>query len=88
VFKFEITLQLIKGLRYLVAAIAKLKRQIKILETEIVTIKESNTFKTIIEIEDWDDYFSITKEKLLRELEELQLEVKARHYGDRKKKGL
>ena len=57
------------------AAIAKLKRQIKILETEIITIKESETFKTIISIEDWDDYFKRTKEKLQRELEELQLEI-------------
>ena len=59
------------------AAIAKLKRQIKILETEIITIKESETFKTIISIEDWDDYFQRTKEKLQRELEELQLEIEA-----------
>ncbi|MDY3528711.1 phospholipase D-like domain-containing protein [Riemerella anatipestifer] len=55
-------------------AIAKLKRQIKILETEIISIKESETFKTIISIEDWDDYFQRTKEKLQRELEDLQLE--------------
>lgn len=59
------------------AAIAKLKRQIKILETEIITIKESDTYKTIISIEDWDDYFHRTKEKLQRELEELQLEIEA-----------
>jgi len=57
------------------AAIAKLKRQINILETEIITIKESDTFKTIISIEDWDDYFQRTKEKLQRELEELKLEI-------------
>ncbi|MDY3537265.1 phospholipase D-like domain-containing protein [Riemerella anatipestifer] len=56
-------------------AIAKLKRQIKILETEIISIKESETFKTIISIEDWDDYFQRTKEKLQRELEDLQLEI-------------
>lgn len=59
------------------AAIAKLKRQIKILETEIITIKESDTFKTLISIEDWDEYFQRTKEKLQRELEELQLEIEA-----------
>jgi hypothetical protein len=59
------------------AAIAKLKRQIKILETEIITIKESDTFKTIISIEDWEDYFQSTKDKLTRELEELQLETEA-----------
>lgn len=59
------------------AAIAKLKRQINILETEIITIKESDTFKTVISIEDWDDYFQRTKDKLQRELEELQLEIEA-----------
>ncbi|MGB4833025.1 MAG: hypothetical protein WBP31_16900, partial [Chitinophagales bacterium] len=59
------------------SAIAKLKRQIKILETEIITIKESETFKTIFSIEDWDDYFQRTKDKLTRELEELQLEIEA-----------
>ena len=59
------------------AAIAKLKRQIKILETEIIAIKGSDTFKTIITIEDWDDYFQRTKEKLQRELEELKLEIEA-----------
>ncbi len=57
------------------AAISKLKRQIKILETEIIAINESDTFKTIISIEDWDEYFQKTKEKLQRELEELQLEI-------------
>jgi hypothetical protein len=53
------------------AAIAKLKRQIKILETEIITIKESETFKTIISIEDWDEYFKNTKDKLQQELDNL-----------------
>jgi hypothetical protein len=57
------------------AAIAKLKRQITILETEFITIKESETFQTIISIEDWDEYFNMTKEKLQRELEELRLEI-------------
>jgi len=59
------------------AAIAKLKRQIKILEIEIISIKESDSFKTIISIEDWDDYFQRSKEKLQCELEELQLEIEA-----------
>lgn len=59
------------------AAISKLKRQIKILETEIITIKESETFKTIISIEDWDRYFQRTKEKLQREFEELTYELES-----------
>lgn len=56
-------------------AIAKLRRQIKTLETEIITIKQSNTFKTITNIANWDEYFSITKEKLQSELDELTLEI-------------
>jgi len=58
------------------AAIAKLKEQIKTLETEIVVIKESETFKTIISIDDWDEYFKLTKERLKKELKSLQLEIK------------
>jgi hypothetical protein len=57
------------------AAIAKLKRQIKTLETEIITLKESETYKTIISIENWDDYFKTTKKKLQYELEKLELEI-------------
>jgi len=59
------------------AAIAQLKRQINILEKEIITIKESDTFKIITNIDDWDDYFERTKEKLRHELEELKLEIEA-----------
>jgi hypothetical protein len=45
------------------------------LETQIVTIKQSEAFIIINNLNDWDDYFNITKEKLKRELEELRLEV-------------
>ena len=58
-------------------AIAKLRRQIKTLEAEIITIKQSETFKTIKNIADWDEYFSITKGKLQSELDELTLEIEA-----------
>lgn len=57
------------------SAIAKLKIQIKILEKEIITIKESDAYRIINDINDWDDYFTQTKEKLNMELEELQLEL-------------
>ncbi len=72
---FKAKSETVQEIDLLKAAIAKLKRQIKILENEIITIKESETFKTIISIEDWDDYFQRTKDKLQRELEELQLEI-------------
>lgn len=57
------------------AAIAKLRAQIKILEEEIISIKKNETFKTIISIDDWDEYFNRTKGRLQRELEELKHEV-------------
>ncbi len=53
----------------------RLRVKIRILETQIITIKKSETYTTIININDWDDYFNRTKEQLLRELEELQLEI-------------
>lgn len=56
-------------------AIAQLRRQIKTLETDIITIKQSDTYMTIISITDWDEYFSMIKGKLQNELEELILEV-------------
>lgn len=59
------------------AELAKLSRQIKTLETEIATIKLSETFKTINSIDNWDDYFSHTKEKLKTELQELNLKIKS-----------
>lgn len=57
------------------AAIAKLKRQIKNIETEIVAIKQSDTFKVVNDIKDWNVYFKTTKEKLKGELDSLQLEL-------------
>ncbi len=57
------------------SAIALLARKVRALETEIVEIKSSETFVTIVGIEDWDAYFGDLKEKLLRELERLVLEV-------------
>jgi predicted amino acid-binding ACT domain protein len=72
---FKSKSELVQEKDLLRAAIAKLKIQIKILETDIISIKESETFKTVINIEDWDDYFQNIKEKLQREFEELQLEI-------------
>lgn len=57
-------------------AIARLRRQIKGLENEIITIKQSETFKTINFIDNWNTYFSEIKEKLEKELQELQKEIR------------
>lgn len=56
------------------AAIAKLRAQIEKLETEIISIKQSDTFKTILDIVDWDNYFQNTKQQLKIELDILKQE--------------
>ncbi|MBU2922217.1 hypothetical protein KO504_12760 [Winogradskyella psychrotolerans] len=58
------------------ATINRLKLKLKQLESEILNIKQSDTFKTVTSIEDWDIYFDQTKEKLKSELEELRKELK------------
>jgi hypothetical protein len=49
--------------------IINIKKSIRIL-------KESETYNTIISIEDWDDYFKRTKEKLQQEFDALKAEIK------------
>ena len=56
-------------------AIAKLHSQIKILEAEIVKLKNSETFEIINSINNWDEYFKLTKEKLQKELEAMQIDI-------------
>ncbi|OOG77683.1 J domain-containing protein, partial [Algoriphagus sp. A40] len=53
--------------------ISRLRTKLRQLEFEILTIKESETYQTIITIEDWNEYFIEIKEKLQSELEELKL---------------
>jgi hypothetical protein len=65
----------ISGKNKLLAASAKLRIQIKTLESEIFVIKLSETFKTIINIDDWNTYFNKTRELLLQELQELRAEI-------------
>jgi len=57
------------------AEIDRLHRQIEILEREIIDIKESDAFKTIADIQNWNEYFKDVKNKLQKELEELQIEI-------------
>lgn len=57
------------------ATIDRLKAKLKKIESEILSIKRSDTFKTVTSIEDWDLYFERTKEKLKSELEELKKEL-------------
>lgn len=53
------------------STINALQLKVRKLESEIESIKENVTFKEIIAIENWDDYFSMTKTKLKEELERL-----------------
>ena len=57
----------------------RLRGKVKILESEIISIKQSETLKTILDILDWNEYFSTTKEELQRELEELKREMEELH---------
>lgn len=57
------------------ATVDRLREKVNILETEIITIKQSETFTTIIKIQDWDEYFKTIKEQLQQELKLLQKEI-------------
>jgi hypothetical protein len=58
----------------LLAVCAKHRMQIKTLENEIIAIKQSETYKTIVNIDDWDSYFKKTRELLEQELQDLKAE--------------
>ena len=59
------------------ATIMQLRDKVQKLKEEIEFIKESETYQTIVEIEDYDEYFSTLKEKLQLELTELQLNIES-----------
>ena len=54
------------------AEIEKLKIRINELQQQMQLIKESEAYKTISSIEDWDIYFANTKEKLAEQIQELE----------------
>lgn len=55
--------------------IRRLREKIQALETEIYTIKESEEYQTISEIEDWDEYFDRIREQLKDEIERIETEL-------------
>lgn len=57
------------------ATINRLRIKLKQLESQILYIKQSDTFKSVSSIEDWDIYFEQTKEKLKLELRELRKQL-------------
>ncbi len=54
------------------AEIKKLQIKIRELQEQLQLIKESDAFKTINGIDDWDIYFVTTKEKLAEQIQELE----------------
>jgi len=52
------------------AEMEKLRLRIKELKEQLQTIKESDTYKTVSSITDWDDYFSNAKKQLQQQLED------------------
>lgn len=57
------------------ATVIKLQGKVETLQAEIIAIKESEEYSTVIQIEDWEIYFEEVKSKLLNELESLKLEI-------------
>lgn len=55
--------------------IRRLREKIQVLEAEIYTIKESEEYQTISEIEDWDKYFDRIREQLKDEIERIETEL-------------
>jgi len=56
-------------------AVERLRKQIETLEKQIISIKESETYKTVLEIKDWPLYFRETKEQLQEELKQLKIDI-------------
>ena len=54
------------------AEIEKLRMKLNELKQELQIIKESETYKTIATINDWDSYFSNTKKQLMEQANELE----------------
>ncbi|MDP4116331.1 MAG: DnaJ domain-containing protein [Bacteroidota bacterium] len=60
--------------------IEKLKIRIRELQQQMQLIKESDAYKTINSIKDWDSYFKETKEKLENQAKELESEESNTNY--------
>jgi hypothetical protein len=72
---FRTTSEIITEKELLQVEIARLKRQIKIIVNEIVSIKLNETYRKVIKISDWDSYFEETRQKLNKELDFLEKQL-------------
>ncbi len=53
--------------------VQSLKNKLAQLEEEIITIKESDEYITVSNIDDWDEYFAQTKEQLIDEIDTMEM---------------
>lgn len=60
----------------LLAELQRLRLRLKELNDDIASIKTSDTYSTIVSINNWDEYFVKTKQKLQEQLSQLQNESK------------
>ena len=58
--------------KLLKAEIEKLRLRIEELKIQIQTIRESEAYKTISSLDDWDEYFTNAKQNLTKQIEELE----------------
>lgn len=72
---FDVDSEKIDDKELLKEKIASLKNKIAEIEQEIADIVEDSTYKLIVSLDDWDDYFDDLKEQLEDELLELQLQL-------------
>ena len=73
---FEVSSKTIEDKELLKQKIREYKQNIENLKSEIDEIKEDETYQTIVEIDDWDEYFEELKNELEIEKERLKKEVR------------
>ncbi|MEA3314805.1 MAG: hypothetical protein U9Q30_02965 [Campylobacterota bacterium] len=71
---FEVSSEVINNSELLKAKIEELKEHIESVTTEIDNIKNSDSYKSIIDIDDWEDYFKSLKSNLQNQYENLKRE--------------
>ncbi len=74
---FELTSDSITDKELLKEKIKEYKNNIAQTESEIETIKEDDTYQTILELDDWDAYFEALKSELQKEIQRLKEEAKS-----------
>ncbi len=64
------------------STILRLKQKIEIIQNKILEIKGNNTYKLIVNISDWDEYFATTKQQLKDEIEKLKNQINEKDASD------